>query len=159
MKYLCRHPHTGEMVEMSNREWRCVKSLIPTTSSLWQLLAAEEEYETLLVAVIERVYDRPTLDWLVGLIRSWPVQVCVSPEALLDWYKHLTDIYDVPSYAANLAAAVELRAKMEAVKAKRNKDMGRLAKSLQKEIKQYQKLVAAREKAKRLKKKHRLGRR
>jgi len=158
VKYLCRHPHTGEMVEMSNREWRCVKALIPSTSSLWQLLAAEEEYERLLVSVIERVYDRPTLDWLVSMIRAWPVQVCVSPEALLAWYHHLTDVVDVPSYAANLRKAAELREQMELIKAKRNKDMGKLAKSLQKEIKQYQKIRAAQEKAKRLRKKNR-GRR
>jgi hypothetical protein len=143
---------------MSNREWRCVKALIPITSSLWQLLVAEEEYERLLVAVIERVYDRPTLDWLVSMIRMWPVQVCVSPEALLAWYRHLTDLVDVPSYSANLRRAAELRVQMEAIRAKRNKDMGRLAKSLQKEIKQYQKLKAAQEKAKRQRKKLR-GRR
>lgn len=143
---------------MSNREWRCTKALISTTSSLWQLLAAEEEYETLLVAVIERVYDRLTLDWLVSLIRDWPVQVCVSPEALLAWYNHLTDLVDVPSYASNLLAAETLRKQIEAIHAKRNKDIGKLAKSIQKEIKQYQRLKAAQERDKRKRKKLR-GRR
>ena len=96
---------------------------------------------------------------MVSLIRQWPVQICVSPEALLAWYNHLTDIVDVPSYSANLHAAEELRKQVEAIRAKRNKDIGKLAKSIQKEIKQYQKLKAAQEKAKRLRKKHKLGRR
>lgn len=158
MKYTCRHPHTGEMVEMTNREWRCVKCCIPVESSLWQLLAAEEEYELLLVSVIQRVYDKPTMEWLVGLIRQWPVQVCVSPEALLDWYTHLTDLVDVPNYMKSLAKAAELKAMLEKIVEKRNKEMGKLARSLQREIKQYQKIKAAQEKAKRRKKKLR-GRR
>lgn len=154
-RYLTKHPYTGEEIEASNREWRCIKALIPTDSSLWALLSAEKEYALLLTYVTERLFDKPTETWFVEMIEQWPVDVTVSPEALLAWYHYICDYHNIDEFTANLAKAEELKLQLEKIRNKRQKDVGRLAKSIQREIKQLQKLKALKARSRRKLKKRR----
>jgi hypothetical protein len=143
---------------MSNREWRCVKVGIPSTSSLWALLSAEKEYGRLLTVVTERVFDKPTEEWLCNLLDQWPVDVTVSPTILLQWYGHLIDMYDIDSCVRQLAAAAVLQAQLDKVLAQRNAHTLRLVRSMQRDLNKLRKMKAASERAKRKRKKL-LGRR
>lgn len=133
---------------MTNREWRCVKIGIPATSSLWVLLAAEKEYGVLLTAVTEYPFDTLTLSWLVGMIEAWPTDVACSPQALLAWYNYMAEYHDIPSYAAHLQYAEEIKAKLATLTDKKNKMLRRVAKDLEKQLKLYKKAQALKAKLK-----------
>jgi hypothetical protein len=148
VKYTCRHPHTGEFVELTNREWRCIKIGIPATSSLWSLLAAEKEYTWLLKAVTEYPFDKLTLAWLVEMMDVWPSDVACSPQALLAWHAFMAEYHDIPSYAAHLQYAEDIKAKLAVLTTTKNKMLKRVAKDLQKQLKLYKKAQAIKAKVK-----------
>lgn len=138
---------------MSNREWRCVKLDIPANSSLWALLSAEHEYERLLVTVTERIFEPATAAWLAKMIEEWPVDVTVSPQVLLAWYIHITDLFDIDTCVSQLAKAAILQAQLDKIVEQRQAHAMKLVRSMQRDLNKLRKLKAETERAKRRKKK------
>jgi len=134
LRYKTWHPHTKEECYLSNKEWRCIKVNIPTTSTLWELVAAEKSYIALLREVTQRNFSDKTFEWMQDMLLSWPTDVCSSPSKLTNWYYNLTTLIDIDAHDEHLAVVASINIQLKTLQENKHRDAVLLVKRLQKDL-------------------------
>lgn len=127
---------------------------------MWTLLVAEKDYTRLVTCVTERVFDKPTQDWITSTIAGWPnPKILCSPRMLQEYMWHLLSSVNIDTHVAMLNAAAEMTAKLELLQAQKKKLATRMINKIQRGIKQLEKMNIEKNKAKIRRMKLKKGRR
>lgn len=118
-------------------------------SDMWSLLVAEKDYARLVTCVTERVFDKPTQDWITSTIAGWPnPKILCGPRVLQEYMWHLLSSVNIDTHVAMLNAAAEMNTRLELLQAQKKKLAVRMINKIQRGIKQLEKMNAKKRKRK-----------
>lgn len=129
-------------------------------NGMWTLLVVEQQYDKLVTCVTERVFDKPTMDWIVDTVAKWPNRsICDSPRHLQMFLWHLLSSVDIDTHVAMLHMSAELNEKLALLQSQKQKLAVRMIKKIQKGIKQLEKMNVSKNRARQRRMKLKNGRR